>query len=153
MTNLKFGKPIYDFERQKLADENGFEFDALMRTLGPLTDAISATTLAMSELETKFEEKTNDRESRDTRDLDEELRDQFELRAETVENLLGAAFVICQRYVTRIVSLLKRVDPKTSKDDVLRRAPPAIRHIEGLANYFKHRDEADWNSEPDSVAV
>ena len=81
---------------------------------------------------------------------------------EIVEYLLGTAFVLCQAYITDVVSTVmslhkfadsQDISLKTTtnkKQDILR-----FRHeggsfsptevIDGFANYFKHRDEWEFN--------
>ncbi len=77
---------------------------------------------------------------------------------EAIENLLGLCFVICQVFITNVVSVCGRIpianEQKTKKtkfrSNLLGRCSPiAIKYtqvamIDGLANYFKHRDE--WPS-------
>jgi len=81
-----------------------------------------------------------------------------------IEELLGAAFVVCQSYITSIVSDFKRlheyvsVPPltstdgskdalcKTESDNVVSSEYTEIQIINGFANYFKHHDQwpLDW---------
>lgn len=77
-----------------------------------------------------------------------------------IENLLGIAFVICQHYITFIISNVKRMHDMASrsstsltttsenKKDILRFGEhidgsefTKVQLIDALANYFKHQDE------------
>jgi hypothetical protein len=96
-------------------------------------------------------------------ELPTELIDQIiDDETEIVEYLLGTAFVLCQAYITDVVSTVmslhkfadsRDISLKTTtnkKQDILR-----FRHegdsfspaevIDGFANYFKHRDEWVFN--------
>ncbi|MBD2509811.1 hypothetical protein H6G91_21350 [Nostoc muscorum FACHB-395] len=78
-----------------------------------------------------------------------------------VEHLLGTAFVLCQGYITKVVSKIKQYHKLAEhkgakltttdgqKNSILKFAynqnkfSSSIQLIDGFANYFKHRDE--WN--------
>jgi hypothetical protein len=79
------------------------------------------------------------------------------IACEAIENLLGLCFVICQVFITDVVSvcygirLLAEGEPPKKKDllatcstRVSGTAYTQVQAIDGLANYFKHRDE--WPS-------
>ena len=92
-----------------------------------------------------------------------ELIDQIiDDETEVIEYLLGTAFVLCQAYITDVVSTVmslhkfadsKDISLKTTtnkKKDILKFgyegnsfSPVAV--IDGFANYFKHRDEWGFN--------
>ena len=98
-----------------------------------------------------------------------ELMDQIiDDETEVIEYLLGTAFVLCQAYITDVVSTVmslhefadsKDISLKTTtnkKKDILKFgyegnsfSPVAV--IDGFANYFKHRDEwvFNWQKLPD----
>lgn len=98
-----------------------------------------------------------------TEDLPPELIDQItDEETEVIEYLLGTAFVLCQAYITDVVSTVislhefaksKNISLKTTtrkKHDVLRFgykgdgfSPAEV--MDGFSNYFKHRDEWGFN--------
>lgn len=102
-------------------------------------------------------------------ELPSELVDQIvDDETEAIEYLLGTAFVLCQAYMTYVVSTVvslhkfansKNIQLKTTtnkKQDVLKFgykgdgcSPAEV--IDGFANYFKHRDEwiANWQKLPE----
>lgn len=102
-------------------------------------------------------------------ELPTELIDQIiDDENEIIEYLLGTAFVLCQAYITDVVSTVmslhkfadsKDISLKTTtnkKKDILKFgyegnsfSPVAV--IDGFANYFKHRDEwvFNWQKLPD----
>lgn len=81
---------------------------------------------------------------------------------EIVEYLLGTAFVLCQAYITEVVSRVKGLHKvaeswgttlsttSNKKEDILRfgyakNSSSPVELIDAFANYFKHRDEWHWN--------
>jgi hypothetical protein len=86
-----------------------------------------------------------------------------------IEDFLGIAFVVCQAYITNVVTRLQRLHAQTrrrhtadlttttgSKESILRHGfRPTMRRpysrievLNAYANYYKHRDEwdADWEN-------
>lgn len=83
---------------------------------------------------------------------------------EIVEYLLGTAFVLCQAYITEVVSRVKGLHKvaeswgttlsttSNKKEDILRfgyakNSSSPVELIDAFANYFKHRDEWHWDWE------
>lgn len=140
----------------RLLDISDFH-STLARTLDPLARAIR-------------EASSNTREARRTKDqefIDVIVDDECEV----VESLLGSAFVVCQVYMTRVVSITKALHrifngdqgrrlrtSDGSKSGILEvgsqyvgsSAYRDVQIIDALANYFKHRDECsvDWRDIP-----
>ena len=116
---------------------------------------------ALDEIGNAIRKSANKVESID--ELPTELIDQIiDDETEIIEYLLGTAFVLCQAYITDVVStaisLHKIANSKNilletttnQKQDILRFghegdsfSPAEV--IDGFANYFKHRDEWGFN--------
>lgn len=128
---------------------------AMLRdTLDPIGRAIGETSKRIEEIV----------RSTHTNDADILVDDGCEL----IENLLGAAFIVCQTQITAVLSAgvqlasycakkgVKFTAFAATKDAVLATGAPVmnggvtkIQFIDAVANYFKHRDEwsaIDWSS-------
>ena len=65
-----------------------------------------------------------------------------------IENMLGAAFVVCQAQVNAVLEAALKVPQQTRKKHEIRKLGPSfdtsyskVEILWALANYFKHRDE------------
>lgn len=152
-----FGKPnCLQHLIEGLADEHRLGADSLTRVLLPFDETLRATSRRIDDLGPP---KNGDDEERIIAVVDDEV--------DYVEELLGASFVICQRYLTVGVSYTKELHDElkregntpfacigdSNKETLMRTAsspihdggPTQIEVINGFANYFKHASE--WRTE------
>jgi len=133
-----------------------YQIEIIERSLTPLGEAISQCIQTIKEAE-----ETNDEDYIDYISNEEIWM---------VENLLGASFVLCQSYITLVISrimalhrscnLLTTDDSKAdiSKADIMKLGSPLllqtgysqVQIIDAFANYFKHHEEWDkpWEQLP-----
>ena len=130
-----------------------FRVDLLKRVLQAISNAIAEASKNISEaIETKH---------------DEYIESIVDDETSVIEELLGAAFVVCQSYITTIVSGFKSLHERANSDgykltstdrskrDILGKESTKvgkskfteIQVIDAFANYFKHHTEwpGNWN--------
>lgn len=154
-------KPINYQLRLKLIKKSfDYQIEIIERSLTPLGEAISQCIQTVKEAE-----ETNDEDYIDYVG-DEEIG--------IIENLLGVSFVLCQSYITLVVSRImalhksckgNKIDLSTTdgtKANIMKLGSPLllqteysqVQIIDAFANYFKHHEEWDksWNQLPDRSA-
>lgn len=158
--NAPWGKSNwFRFYLGQMRDEDGIQVASLNELLGSVGTALTRSINQIDGLGASQD--SSEDEMRQTI-VDEEC--------DRIEDLLGVAFVLCQRHITYVVSWAMRLHEfvKRQKNLALTCVTPTrrvliqtaskpvsvgsavtqVQAIEGFANYFKHQDEwisSDWS--------
>lgn len=149
----------FRFYLDGLKDEHRLEAESLRQILGPVEAALTASIKQAN----GFTQPQDPAEA----EMNQSVMDE---ECDYIEDLLGIAFVLCQRHITHVVSkairlheymkeqgkVVKCVDPdrkalmqKASQPIFAGSTVTQVQAIDGFANYFKHRDEwptQDWSA-------